>query len=395
MAGTTRHDVAGGVLLVFLLNIVLSDMLFADVPKFVNRMSNVTVTVGRDATFACSVDNISNFKIAWLRVDTQTILTIQNHVVTKNHRIVVTHSDHRTWYLHIKETREKDRGWYMCQVNTEPMKNQVAYLEVVVPPDILDYPTSSDMIIRENTNVTLECAVRGSPTPVVSWRREDSVDIVLGNTKRAVVYEGTSLTFQRVSRKQAGAYLCIASNGVPPSVSKRISLIVHFPPLIVIPSQLIGAKSGAPLTLDCHVESFPNPISFWTHENGSLVSEGPKYHTWVEQVSSYKMFMRLHIGSLSKQDFGTFKCIAKNTLGGSEGVIKVYNIGFFGESSHYVTDQGDQRSNQIEKSTWGLNQSNAGSSSQQSSFSQRLILIVLVTFLCLALLDNQFFVFCT
>ncbi|KAL1465492.1 hypothetical protein WDU94_005059, partial [Cyamophila willieti] len=169
-------------------------------------------------------------QIAWLRVDTQTILTIQNHVVTKNHRIVVTHSDHRTWYLHIKETRETDRGWYMCQVNTEPMKNQVAYLEVVVPPDILDYPTSSDMIIRENTNVTLECAVRGSPTPVVTWRREDSVDIVLGNTKRgniSVVYEGTSLTFQRVSRKQGGAYLCIASNGVPPSVSKRISLIVH------------------------------------------------------------------------------------------------------------------------------------------------------------------------
>ncbi|KAI5750243.1 hypothetical protein M8J76_014035 [Diaphorina citri] len=216
-------------------------------------MSNVTVTVGRDATFACSVDNISNYKIAWLRVDTQTILSIQSHVVTKNHRIViawlrvdtqtilsiqshvvtknhrivVTHSDHRSWYLHIKETRETDRGWYMCQVNTEPMKNQVAYLEVVVPPDILDYPTSSDMIISEHTNVTLECAVRGSPTPVVTWKREDSTDIVLGSTKRAVVYEGTSLTFQRVSRRQAGAYLCIASNGVPPSVSKRISLIVH------------------------------------------------------------------------------------------------------------------------------------------------------------------------
>ncbi|KAL1465490.1 hypothetical protein WDU94_005057 [Cyamophila willieti] len=154
------------------------------------------------------------------------------------------------------------------------------------------------------------------------------------------------------------------------------------PPLIVIPSQLIGAKSGAPLTLDCHVESFPNPISFWTHENGSLVSEGPKYHTWVEQISSYKMFMRLHIGSLSKQDFGTYKCIAKNTLGGSEGVIKVYNIGFFGESSHYVTDQqGDQRTNQIAKSTWGLDQSSAGSShQQQSAFSQQLVLLVSVLF---------------
>ncbi|GLH12152.1 Uncharacterized protein GBIM_16900 [Gryllus bimaculatus] len=77
--------------------------------------------------------------VAWLRVDTQTILTIASHVITKNHRIAVTHSDHRTWFLHIRDVRETDRGWYMCQINTDPMKSQVGYLEVVGeyrgPPD--------------------------------------------------------------------------------------------------------------------------------------------------------------------------------------------------------------------------------------------------------------------
>jgi hypothetical protein len=52
-------------------------------------------------------------------------------VITKNHRIGVTHSDHRIWYLHVREVRETDRGWYMCQINTDPMKSQVGYLEVV------------------------------------------------------------------------------------------------------------------------------------------------------------------------------------------------------------------------------------------------------------------------
>jgi hypothetical protein len=69
--------------------------------------------------------------VAWLRVDTQTILTIATHVITKNHRIAVSHSDHRTWFLHIREVRESDRGWYMCQINTDPMKSQIGYLEVV------------------------------------------------------------------------------------------------------------------------------------------------------------------------------------------------------------------------------------------------------------------------
>lgn len=64
-------------------------------------------------------------------MDTQTILTIHGHVITKNHRIAVTHSDHRTWYLHIKDVRQTDKGWYMCQINTDPMKSQVGYLDVV------------------------------------------------------------------------------------------------------------------------------------------------------------------------------------------------------------------------------------------------------------------------
>jgi hypothetical protein len=39
--------------------------------------------------------------------------------------------------------------------------------------------------------------------------------------------EGPLFNITRVNRLHMGAYLCIASNGVPPTVSKRIMLIVH------------------------------------------------------------------------------------------------------------------------------------------------------------------------
>lgn len=39
--------------------------------------------------------------------------------------------------------------------------------------------------------------------------------------------EGQNYTIPRVTREHMGAYLCIASNGVPPSISKRISLTVE------------------------------------------------------------------------------------------------------------------------------------------------------------------------
>ncbi|KAK0179035.1 hypothetical protein PV327_007861 [Microctonus hyperodae] len=106
--------------------------IFARDPNFKEGIANFTVSVGREAILSCIVQDLGAYKVAWLRVDTQTILTIANHVITKNHRIGVSHSDHRTWFLHIREVRESDRGWYMCQINTDPMKSQTGFLDVVV-----------------------------------------------------------------------------------------------------------------------------------------------------------------------------------------------------------------------------------------------------------------------
>lgn len=70
-------------------------------------------------------------QVAWVQVDTQTILTIHKQVITRNPRIALLHNDHRSWHLELKNVREKDRGWYMCQVNTDPMRSKQGYVDVV------------------------------------------------------------------------------------------------------------------------------------------------------------------------------------------------------------------------------------------------------------------------
>jgi hypothetical protein len=40
-------------------------------------------------------------------------------------------------------------------------------------------------------------------------------------------FSGDTLTLVKLDRRQMGAYLCIASNDVPPAVSKRITLNVN------------------------------------------------------------------------------------------------------------------------------------------------------------------------
>ncbi|XP_046673781.1 lachesin-like [Homalodisca vitripennis] len=296
-----------------------------DLPMFGAPINNITIPVGREANLVCTVDNLATYKVAWLRIETQTILTIHTHVITKNRRIGVTHSDPRTWNLHIREVQESDRGWYMCQINTDPMKSQAGFLNVVVPPDILDHPTSTDMVVREGSSVALTCAASGSPNPSIVWRREAGEAIVLNDGTQAMTYEGAVLNISRVNRLHMGAYLCIASNGVPPSVSKRIVLIVHFPPMISVPNQLVGAREGQQLSLECHSEAYPKSINYWTRDKGQMIFHGANFEPEMLD-KAYRVIMKLNIRAIHPSDFGVYMCVAKNALGVTDGSIKVYKI---------------------------------------------------------------------
>ncbi|XP_063619348.1 lachesin-like [Cydia splendana] len=313
-----------------LLALLVLDWLFAGStdatthePGFTGPITNVTAPLGREAILACSVHNLSTYKVAWLRVDTQTILTIHIHVISRSRRVGVTHSDHRTWFLHIRELRETDRGWYMCQINTDPMKSQLGYLDVVVPPDILDRGTSRDQTVREGASVSLTCAATGSPQPQIVWRREHSKPIVLSEGIQVSSLEGPVLNISRVSRLHAGAYLCIASNGVPPTLSKRIMLTVEFPPVITIRNQLVGAALGSDLVLECDTEAYPKPVSYWSRENGEIVPVGGGLEPQ-KFDGAFRSVIRLPIKRVTSADYGAYKCVSKNALGDTEGTIKLY-----------------------------------------------------------------------
>ena len=99
-------------------------------PRFIAKVNNITVTAGRSAQLTCKVKDLGNYKVAWVRVDTQTILTIHHNIITRNQRISLSHHDHKIWRLHINNVQESDRGWYMCQINTDPMVSERGFLEV-------------------------------------------------------------------------------------------------------------------------------------------------------------------------------------------------------------------------------------------------------------------------
>ncbi|KAK2587204.1 hypothetical protein KPH14_002947 [Odynerus spinipes] len=318
-------------------------------PEFLYPLENVTIPQGRDATFTCAVKNLGGYRVspssstsgdhsggakgrvAWIKADTKAILAIQEHVITNNARLSVTHTDQNTWTLNIRGARREDRGVYMCQVNTNPMKSQSAFLEVVIPPDIISEETSNDLMVPEGGSAKLVCKARGYPQPEILWKREDGLEIISrdgasGGKTKTPTAKGETLVLSKITRSEMGAYLCIASNSVPPSVSKRMMLQVNFHPMIQVPNQLVGAPTGTNVTLVCHVEASPQAINYWTRESGEMIITNSKYAMSETKTSSYSVHMKLVIMNLQKQDLGGYKCISKNSIGEAEGNIRLYDM---------------------------------------------------------------------
>ncbi|KAA0183285.1 hypothetical protein HAZT_HAZT011593 [Hyalella azteca] len=82
-----------------------------------------------------------------------------------------------------------------------------------VPP-LIPSPLG-DVSVEEGANVTLTCEATGDPPLALTWRREDEQPFALAGTK-------------------AGAFLCVATNGVPPAVSSRALLYVKCESVVTV-----------------------------------------------------------------------------------------------------------------------------------------------------------------
>ncbi|XP_012216916.1 lachesin-like [Linepithema humile] len=305
-------------------------------PEFLAPLENHTVIQGRDVFFTCVVNHLSTYKVAWIKSDSRAILAIHTHMVAHNNRLSVTHNGHNTWKLHVSNVQKNDSGTYMCQVNTDPMRSQMGYMEVVIPPDIMDDESADGMVTHEGGNIRLRCVATGSPKPTVTWKREDGRNIILredGQKQSLKTFVGETLELTGVMRQEMGTYLCIASNNVPPTVSKRYSVNVHFQPLIKVTSQLVAAPINRDVVLQCYVEASPHAMNTWYRESGEKLLPSDKYAMSEYALNDYSRQMNLTVNSLEKRDFGGYVCSSVNALGKAEGVVRLQELHLFAKTT--------------------------------------------------------------
>ena len=100
-------------------------------------------------------------------------------------------------------------------------------------------------------------------------------------------------------------------------------------PQIEVRNQVVGAPVGTEIILKCSIQASPKPMMFWMRKDGSMIVPSIKYNISDQSISDYQFVSTLHIKSLNKDDFAQYVCVAKNTIGKSEELIKIYGNIFF------------------------------------------------------------------
>ena len=171
------------------------------------------------------------------------------------------------------------------------------FLSITARPDISLSP--GPIYAESGGDVVLpKCSVIGYPPPVVFWTK--LFDELPG--RKATVKDHT-LTITKADRKDAGTYICTATNDMGTSHAMTTLIINVVPQFTIKPPKKLERYHGQSVTLNCSADGTPVPTITWSRCKGKMPEEG----TQVEGG-------QLRINSLAAKDSGVYTCSARSGL---------------------------------------------------------------------------------
>ncbi|XP_076235762.1 cell adhesion molecule Dscam2 [Calliopsis andreniformis] len=263
----------------------------------------VTVDLGKDAEFQCSVTGLPTPVISWtkdglpVRADT-----------SGRRKITVNDST-----LHISSIARDDKGMYQCFAkNDYEMVQATAELRLGDAAPQLLYKFI-EQTIQPGPSISLKCIATGNPTPHFSWTldgfplpQNDRFMIGQYVTVHGDVISHVNISVVHV--EDGGEYRCTAANRVS-KVHHSARLNIYGLPH-VRPMGSYAAVAGQTAVIKCPVAGFPIESIIWEKDNKILP-------TSLRQIVTPNGTLVLHHVDNST-DRGTYTCTAKNKQGRSD-----------------------------------------------------------------------------
>uniref|UniRef100_A0A2K6G8U0 Nephrin n=1 Tax=Propithecus coquereli TaxID=379532 RepID=A0A2K6G8U0_PROCO len=235
--------------------------------------------------------------------------------------------------LQLWNVTRADDGLYQlhCQ-NSEGTAEALVHLDVHYAPTIrtLQDPTE----VNIGGSVDIVCTVDANPIlpEMFNWERlgEEEEDQSLDGMEKMSKGATGRLRIHRAELAQAGAYQCIADNGVAPPARGLVRLVVRFAPQVEHPTPLTkvaaAGDSTSSATLHCRARGVPNIVFTWTKNGVPLDLQDPRYteHTYHQGGVHSSLLTIANVSAA--QDYALFTCTATNPLGSDHINIQLVSI---------------------------------------------------------------------
>uniref|UniRef100_A0A3B3BIE7 Hemicentin 1 n=1 Tax=Oryzias melastigma TaxID=30732 RepID=A0A3B3BIE7_ORYME len=196
-----------------------------------------------------------------------------------------------------------DNGEYVCTAANDAGSTEKKYQLKVNPPDFHDRDVQGNLSVIVNQPISLVCDVVGSPTPVITWYR----DQVVSGSNIQILDMGKTLKLLKAIKEDAGSYSCKAIN-VAGSTEKDFFLDVMPPKIVGSDSpQAVSVIVKEEITLECKVQGSPFPIIQW-FKNRLMFLGDPNL-----EVTNRGQVLRIKSARLGDQ--ALYQCSASNPAG--------------------------------------------------------------------------------
>ncbi|XP_012543800.1 igLON family member 5 isoform X2 [Bombyx mori] len=223
---------------------------------------------------------------------------------------------HANFSIQINEIRESDTAAYTCEViRPEPWGpiRQTHSVEVQYPPTVMTIPDDGFLEVKKGEFVDIGCETTGFPPPVVEWRKDGEVMEILEHRSR--------IRFKASHRMQAGAYECIANNGVGSPVAASIRVIIQDAPVVIAQRTFVHTAPGLRAALLADVQFAVPPARTAWYRDGRPVNTDDRVLS-IAQGSTYQLIFR----SIRTTDLGNYTFRAENKLGMADVSYKLTGV---------------------------------------------------------------------
>ncbi|KAM4702998.1 kin of IRRE-like protein 2 [Rhinophrynus dorsalis] len=264
-------------------------------PKVTLSVDPPTITEGGSVTFVCSA--VSNPEVTgyrWAKGGVPLPVTGDRYQVEVDHTFFTAPVS--------------------CEVtNSVGSSNVSTAVNVLFGPRLLTEPRP--MTVDVGGDASFFCGWTGNPSPTQFWSKRGSGE-VLSN--------GNTLSLTKVTREDAGIYVCKAIVPRLGTMEKDVLLTVRGPPVITSDTHYESTLGGK-ARLECFVETTPPPDRITWSWNKQSLEEGSQGRFSVEtRVTEMGAVSFLIIDGTEQSDYLTeYNCSAQNQFGEDSVIISL------------------------------------------------------------------------